>query len=621
MNEAAEARVDPCDEVRPPADSFSVLLVEDNAGDARLIEAALCDDGRVRLTRADRLSSGLERLALEPFDAVLLDLDLPDSRGFETLAAILAQTRVPVLVLTGLDDESVGLQAIRHGAQDYLVKGRVGDDLLRRSLRYAIERSRLQAAVSTPLIETAPIGLAVLDHQLHFLYVNPAMARMDGLPAVAHLGQRIERVVPELGIDTVELLDGVVATGKAVSEVEVNGSSPPGVEPATWLMSAVALRDAAGETVGLTVSVVEITERKHRERALAALAELRRQAQAIGESIPFGIWIAEPDGRMKYLSKSFLTLIGMTLDQARDFGWMGALATDASMPAKRDWLDSMAAGRPWNYEYAIDGSDGLRHTVLSLGNPVPGDAGGVTGWAGINLDITARREADAFRDAFVGILSHELRTPITSIYAASMLLARPGLDDASRAELVGDVAEEAERLRRLVEDLLVLAKAERGAIQVQLEPVLLQHLMPRMCEEEKRRRPDLKIDVTVARPVPVARAEESFVIQVLHNLLGNAAKYGPPDGPIDILVDAPDGWPRVRVLDRGPGVDPAEADRLFELFYRSTRTSRVAGSGIGLFVARRLVEAVGGTIWARPRDDGQGAEFGFRLPPLREDAI
>jgi PAS domain S-box-containing protein len=621
MNEAAEARVDPCDEVRPPADSFSVLLVEDNAGDARLIEAALCGDGRVRLARADRLSRGLERLALEPFDAVLLDLDLPDSRGFETLAAILAQTRVPVLVLTGLDDESVGLQAIRHGAQDYLVKGRVGDDLLRRSLRYAIERWRLQAAVSTPLIETAPIGLAVLDHQLHFLYVNPAMARMDGLPAVAHLGQRIERVVPELGIDTVELLDRVVATGKAVSEVEVNGSSPPGVEPATWLMSAVALRDAAGETVGLTVSVVEITERKHRERALAALAELRRQAQAIGESIPFGIWIAEPDGRMKYLSKSFLTLIGMTMDQARDFGWMGALATDASMPAKRDWLDSMVAGRPWNYEYVIDGSDGLRHTVLSRGNPVPGDAGGVTGWAGINLDITDRREADAFRDAFVGILSHELRTPITSIYAASMLLARPGLDDASRAELVGDVAEEAERLRRLVEDLLVLAKAERGAIQVQLEPVLLQHLMPRMCEEEQRRRPDLKIDVTVARPVPVARAEESFVIQVLHNLLGNAAKYGPANGPIDILVDAPDGWPRVRVLDRGPGVDPAEADRLFELFYRSARTSRVAGSGIGLFVARRLVEAVGGTIWARPRDDGQGAEFGFRLPPLREDAI
>ncbi|HEY5486474.1 MAG TPA: PAS domain-containing protein [Candidatus Limnocylindrales bacterium] len=621
MSEATPASADPCDELRLPADSFSVLLVEDNPGDARLIEAALCDSGSVRLARVGRLDEGLRRLSAEPFDAVLLDLDLPDSHGFDTLAAILAETRVPVLVMTGLDDESVGLQAIRHGAQDYLVKGRVSDELLRRSLRYAIERSHLQAAVSTPLIETAPIGLAVLDYQLHFLYVNPALARMDGLPAVAHLGQRIDRVVPELGIETVELLVRVVATGQAISDVEVNGPTPSGSGPATWLMSAVALRDAAGETVGLTLSVVEITERKHRERALAALSELRRQAQAIGESIPFAIWIAEPDGRMKYLSESFLALVGKTMEQARDFGWMEALAEDSIAPTKRDWIDSTETGKPWNCEYVIDGSDGRRHTVLSLGNAVGNDAGTVTGWAGINLDITDRREADAFRDAFVGILSHELRTPITSIYAASMLLARPGLDDASRAELVADVSEEAERLRRLVEDLLVLAKAERGAIPVQLEPVLLQHILPRLCEEEQRRRPDLKIDVRVDRPVPVARAEEAFVVQILHNLLDNAAKYGPADGPIDIMLDAPDGSPRVRVLDRGPGVDPAEADRLFELFYRSDRTSRVAGSGIGLFVAKRLVEAIGGTIWARPRDDGPGAEFGFSLQPLREDAL
>ena len=174
MNDGEPILTEPCDEIKPPTDSFRVLLVEDNPGDALLIEAALCGTGSVRLARADRLAKGLEQLSLEPFDAVLLDLDLPDSHGFDTLAAILARTRVPVLVMTGLDDESVGLQAIRHGAQDYLVKGHVSDELLRRSLRYAIERWRLQAAVSTPLIETAPIGLAVLDYQLHFLYVNPA---------------------------------------------------------------------------------------------------------------------------------------------------------------------------------------------------------------------------------------------------------------------------------------------------------------------------------------------------------------------------------------------------------------------------------------------------------------
>jgi hypothetical protein len=621
MSDVTSVPSGPCEQTGQPADTLRVLLVEDNAGDARLIEEAVCEGGNVRPERADRLANALERLGAEPFDAVLLDLDLPDSHGFDTLAAILAKAKVPVLVMTGLDDEAVGLQAIRHGAQDYLVKGRVGAELLRRSLRYAVERWRLQAAVSTPLIETAPIGLAVLDHQLNFLYVNPALARLDGLPAVAHLGQRIDRVVPELGIETVELLGRVVETGQAVSDAEVNGRSASVSEPATWLLSAVPLRDAAGATVGLTTSIVEITERKHREQALTALAELRRQAQAIGESIPFGIWIAEADGRMRYVSPSFRALLGMTLDQARDFGWMDALAPEAAAPTRRDWLDAVAARRSWNYEYEIDGSDGRRHTVLSRGNAVADDTGAVTGWAGINLDITDRREADAFRDAFVGILSHELRTPITSIYAASTLLGRPGLDEARRAELVTDVSEEAERLRRLVEDLLVLAKSERGQIPVQLEPVLIQHVLRRVCEEEQRLRPDLKITVAVERPVPVARAEEALVVQVAHNLLGNAAKYGPADGVIEVIVDAEDDWPRVRILDRGPGVDPFEADRLFELFYRSERTSRVSGSGIGLFVARRLVEAIGGTIWAKARDDGPGAEFGFRLQPLGEDTL
>ena len=120
--------------------------------------------------------------------------------------------------------------------------------------------------------------------------------------------------------------------------------------------------------------------------------------------------------------------------------------------------------------------------------------------------------------------------------------------------------------------------------------------------------------------MPVAKAESAFVEQIVRNLIGNAAKYGPADGQIDVIADAQDGHPRVRVLDRGPGVDPNEADRLFELFYRSKRTAGTAGSGIGLFLAHRLIESMEGTIWARPRADGPGAEFGFTLQPIDEDA-
>ncbi len=480
---------------------------------------------------------------------------------------------------------------------------------------------RLGAAASTPLIETAPVGLAVLDADLRYLYVNPALAAIGGLSAVESLGLPIDRVMPAFGPEARAALARVLADGVPIRDLEVSGQTRSGGQRRTWLMNAEGLKDALGDMAGVTVSVVEITERKNREVALAAVAEMRRQAQAIGESIPFGIWLATEDGSMTYLSDSFLEMSGQTMEQARGLGWISTLAPETAEQTRRDWMEAVATRTPWNHELVVLGADERSRTVLSRGFPISDETGRVSSWAGINLDITDRRDAEAFREAFMGILSHELRTPITSIYAASTLLARPGQIEGRRDELVADIGHEAERLRRLVDDLVILARTERGTIQVHAEPVLLQHVLRRVCDQERHRHPNNRLELSVAPSLPVARADEAFVEQIVRNLLENAVKYGPPGGQIELVVDAPDGWPRVRVLDHGPGVDPAEAERLFEVFYRSRRTSRVAGSGIGLFVAHRLVESIGGTIWARPRDDGPGAEFGFRLQPFTEDAI
>lgn len=478
---------------------------------------------------------------------------------------------------------------------------------------------RLGSAASTPLIETAPVGLAVLDCDLRHLYVNPALAAMGGMPVASILGRRIDELIPAFGPRAMSVLSRALEDGNPVHDLEITGAPASGGPDRTWLVEAEPLRSPDGRPDGLTVSLVDITERKNREEALASVAELRRQAQVIGESIPFGIWLAGPDGGMRYLSDSYLEMAGQSMAEAAGMGWLKALAPETADGVGRDWSAAVAAIQPWNHELQVEGADGRRRTVLSRGFPVRDEAGKVTSWAGINLDITDRKDAEEFREAFLGILSHELGTPITSIYAASTLLTRPGLDGERQAELVDDIGHEAERLRRLVQDLVVLARAERGTIQVHTEPVLLQHLLPKVCEEERRRWPACRIELAVAVPLPVARADEAFVEQILLNLIENAVKYGPRDGQVDVVADAPDGTIRVRVLDRGPGIDPAEAERLFQVFYRSDRTSRVAGSGIGLFVAHRLTESIGGTIWARPRDDGPGAEFGFALQPFTED--
>jgi K+-sensing histidine kinase KdpD len=231
--------------------------------------------------------------------------------------------------------------------------------------------------------------------------------------------------------------------------------------------------------------------------------------------------------------------------------------------------------------------------------------------------IAAERHANEVRDAFNSILSHELRTPITAIYGGAKVLARRDreLDEATRTELLQDLEAEADRLYRLVEDLLVLARSERGPIQLADEPILLPRLVSRVVSSEQARWPSARFEQQAAPEMAATYGEETYVEQVLRNLLSNAAKYSPAGSQVLIAVDESEEGVRVRVLDEGPGIDAGEQDRLFELYYRSPITSAsAAGAGIGLFVCRSLVEAMGGRIWARPREGGSGAEFGFVLP-------
>lgn len=236
--------------------------------------------------------------------------------------------------------------------------------------------------------------------------------------------------------------------------------------------------------------------------------------------------------------------------------------------------------------------------------------------------MATERRANELRDAFNSIVSHELRTPITAIYGGAKLLARRDriLDDSTRQELIDDLETEADRLYRLVEDLLILARTERGTIERADEPVLLSRLVRRVVNSEQGRWPTARFEVRES-PVPTARGEETYVEQVLRNLLSNAAKYSPPDELTEVVIDETAEGIRVRVLDRGPGVDPAETAKIFELYYRSPTTAgQAGGAGIGLYVCRVLVEAMGGRIWASPRPEG-GSEFGIVLERHADDDL
>ncbi len=235
-------------------------------------------------------------------------------------------------------------------------------------------------------------------------------------------------------------------------------------------------------------------------------------------------------------------------------------------------------------------------------------------------DVTEARRREALRETFIGVLSHELRTPVTTIFGGAKLLAREAstLDEPTKRGIFRDIHDEAERLQRLVEDVVALNRFAEGAGEIGWEPVLIQRLLPRVVTSEEGRWPGVTFTLEIAPNLPTVTADSTYVEQVVRNLLANAAKYGGAGSTVTLIAEAGKGEVVVRVLDDGPGFPADETRQLFELFYRSSGTAGTAtGAGIGLFVCARLIAAMKGRIWAALREGG-GAEFGVALTVLAD---
>jgi K+-sensing histidine kinase KdpD len=297
---------------------------------------------------------------------------------------------------------------------------------------------------------------------------------------------------------------------------------------------------------------------------------------------------------------------------------------------------AVAGDRPFEIEMRVLWPDGSIHWTRGSGRVFHDEDGRPVRMLGTGEDITERRRiederdsllaeerrAAEFREAFIDVISHELRTPVTTILGAAQILARAEREErepSPRDSLLDDIHLEAERLHRLVEDLLVLTRSERGRMVIDLEPLAIKRLIERVVAGIGPELPTIDVTVQLETNLPIVSGEPSYVEQVLRNLLGNAAKYA--SGGTHVTVDARrvGDTVAVRVLDEGPGIPVGVEGRLFELFYRAPEQARlVAGSGIGLFVCARLVDAMGGRIWATNRATG-GAEFGFTLRVLEGD--
>jgi len=224
-----------------------------------------------------------------------------------------------------------------------------------------------------------------------------------------------------------------------------------------------------------------------------------------------------------------------------------------------------------------------------------------------------RIETERLRSSLLSSVSHDLRTPLSAITgaASAMLQSGPALGATDQRELLETIREEAERLGRLVQNLLDMTRLESGAVRVRKEWHSLEEIVGTALGRLSHRLGERPVDVRLPEDMPLVPMDAVIIEQVFINLLDNALKYTPDESPIEIGARVNDGGVLVEVADRGPGFALGVEQRVFEKFYRGQSPGR--GSGLGLAICRGFVEVHGGRIWAENREGG-GAAFRFTIP-------
>lgn len=411
-----------------------ILLVEDNAGDARLLRELLAETGLLHctLTHVDRLSAGLDCVRKGGIDIVLLDLSLPDSHGFDTLGNMHKTANgIPIVVLTGIEDEALGLQLVQRGAQDYLLKGQVTGPLLQRSLRYAIERARManelreQSALLHSVLNGVADGVVMADEKGEFKVWNAAADRIVGTgPASvgpdqwsSHYGVFLPDTHTPYPAKELPLVRAI--NGEAVND-ELLLIRNGGASKEVWLsVNARPLRDDAGFLKGGVAVFRDITERKRTEEALRVTQERIRLLVNKANDI---IYRTDASGRFTFVNPVAMRIMKYSEQELLGRQFLDLIHPDYREAAQRIYGRQYLRRRPSTYwEFPALAKDG---SEIWIGQNVQVllEDGKVIGFQAVARDITERKRAE---DALVES-EERLRSIVQSTNDAIILMDAEG---------------------------------------------------------------------------------------------------------------------------------------------------------------------------------------------------
>ena len=618
-----------------------VLLIEDNGDDAYLIGETLTERAVVdiQLEWVDRLQSGLTRLAKGEVDVVLLDLSLPDSHGLVTLDKVQRQTPdVPVIVLTHLDDEATAVQAVRKGAQDYLVKGRLDGDRLARAIRYAIERKGSEKSVRDSearlraIIDTALDALIGMNAKGMITEWNPRAERIFGWHRWEAIGQHLaDLIIPPRYREAHQLgLRHFMGTGIGPvlnRRVELTCLRRDGTEFPVEL-SISPLRH--GKTYVFNAFLSDITERKRAE-------EVRVQLASIVESSEDAIISKTLDGIVTSWNKAATRIFGYTAADVIGKP-IGFLIPQDRVDEESQIIERVKQGEHvTHFETVRRRKDGKEIDIALTISPIADEAGMIIGFSKIACDITGQKNLEAqLRQSqkmegvgqLAGGIAHDFNNLLTVINGYSdMVLGELDFSNLFARNGIQQIKEAGHRAASLTRQLLMFSR------QQVLEPKVLD-LNDIVSNIGKLLRRLIGEDITQVLCLHPAlgrvKVDPGQMEQIIMNLAVNARDAMPGGGQLTIETEnveldntyarthalvQPGPYVMLAVSDTGFGMDADTQGRIFEPFF--TTKGPGSGTGLGLATVDGIVKQNGGHIWVYS-ELGKGTTFKIYLPRVEQ---
>jgi PAS domain S-box-containing protein len=491
----------------------------------------------------------------------------------------------------------------------------------------------------------APIPMAILDREFVIRLANPSFVERCGSGRRDLVGCGYFEIFPDEGRRAI--FERVRDTGEAFvpPPLAANLRDGEGGDPESpWSLVPSCAPDGRVEELLWTLLVgardargAEVAPRTGHdlEESRAALGIRHTERAALYASVLDILFevVVEPGGGYRFLwvNQAFLASTGLAREQVVGKRLEEVIPEPALSAVLARYGEAVASGQTMSWEEVSSYPAGRKRALVTI-TPLHGESGAISHLVGVVHDLTDRerakelerlRELDRRKDDFLAVLSHELRNPLMPIRLGLHVLQRvePGSDRAQRAMVTID--RQVAHLSRLVDDLLDIARVRRGQIDLRRERVELGSLVRQVIEDQQATFDRRGIQLAARLPAEDlwVRADPTRIAQLLGNLLGNANKFTPAGGRVEVTLEGDGDVAVLSCADTGIGILPEELEVIFEPFTQARAASgKAAGLGLGLSLVKALAELHGGSVAARSEGREHGSQFTVRLPLAQTEA-